>query len=732
MALLIVGSPHAHAEDTAITFPEIKGKFGSEAEGYPISGDFIDYGGRIKVVLDEGILYRRPDTIHYDYYFLGRGRLDIIDTSALGVAWIDRFGDSTGIDFVSAYVCGRKFQELMGLDPSRWRGEKIKRQPWQKLQFKLTVPDRFYWVDLSGELNLWPEKDYFPLPVWVNLELEDGNEVVVYLTPDQSEQLNIYYKGLAFKNPFLLAGYDVSEILEVDPVTIDSSLTSVTLKETGSFDGISSIYITEGSENRGIGLNLPRLFKVDSVIDAGGQSVSFIKKKDRNSLYVSRRSVMAGMTDQITVYYRGKFLRPVYAGVDFPVNLTRWFPHLPYRTLGKFKTSYTLHKDLTLIAVGEKYEESIEGDQKTISYETDNISYVSFAAGVYDTLYDTANGIPISLYLRRESSEGIFNRDFPQTVLDDLSAACSTFTGWFGPPISGSLRLVDQQMSTGQSSPGLIHLSRYTFRTDKNQSQYRAHEMAHHWWGHTIIPKNFKDVWLSEGLAELSAALYVLNVKNDSAEYQEMVDYWRQQVIEEGKIDGLYSRGYRAGPILLGFRFLESYSPGDYIALVYYKAAYMLEMLRFEIDGPMYRTSFFNNLLAEFCRTYGGGQANSMDFIRVAGKYIGNQRAAKFFKQWLLDWKVPDFNCSYLIKHDDRGRPIVDLSIRISEVGDDFETPYPVEIEFEDGSRRLFRLDGIGRQRYHRLGPFPDQIKKIRFDPDHIILSRDMKITKFE
>jgi len=70
------------------------------------------------------------------------------------------------------------------------------------------------------------------------------------------------------------------------------------------------------------------------------------------------------------------------------------------------------------------------------------------------------------------------------------------------------------------------------------------------------------------------------------------------------------------------------------------------------------------------------------------------------------------------------------VNMEAYSVDADFATPYPVEIEFGDGTRKLFRIDGIGQKKEHMLGPFPEEIKKVRFDPGHIILSRDTKMTK--
>ncbi|MDD4050622.1 MAG: hypothetical protein PHR28_01820 [candidate division Zixibacteria bacterium] len=95
--------------------------------------------------------------------------------------------------------------------------------------------------------------------------------------------------------------------------------------------------------------------------------------------------------------------------------------------------------------------------------------------------------------------------------------------------------------------------------------------------------------------------------------------------------------------------------------------------------------------------------------------------------QWLYGWKIPDIACHYKIVPDDHGRPTLTLSFKISGVDSGFETPIPVQVELADGARESFRLDGIGQSREHLLGPFPQAIKAVRFDPDRIILTRKLE-----
>lgn len=714
--------------DNHPAFPDIPGKFGSATFSCRINDKSIDYGGKARLLLTDGTLYRRRDSVSYDYFYVGDGELQLLDPAMHNVGWQQRFGKHSRVGFHSAYLCGKYVPESMHLDTAVWREDKLRRPEWKKLQFLVKAPDKYFGISLPGELGLWPDHDGRSLPVWADLQISDNEQMVVYLSPDLSDQLNLYLYDSKFSTPYLLADGDLSPALDIHPIQIDSTEIAINLRESGRFDAVSDIYVSPGNAGRGIGFLLPALHDVDSVLDAHGKPVDFIKEKWRNGFYVARRPDNSGGPDKITVYFRGKFIEARQEGVDFPANVATWFPHLPERQLGKYTIHYTQHKDLDLISVGTKIGDTIIGDRRTVSFATDNISYISFSSGVYDTLRDSAGDIPLTYFIRKENNRGLFNRNIPDNVMTDLRQACSSFVAWWGPPLAPAIRIVDYPWGKGVSSPGLIHLSDVTLETNHDQARFRAHEMAHQWWGHTVVPMSFSEAWLSEGLAEYSAAMYVLNVMHDSSAFDEIANRWRKQVIEEGRLYGQYSRGYRAGPITMGSRFLLSYSPGDYVALVYSKAALLLRMLRFEIDGPQYASDSFDSLLAEYRRTYFGEQVTNADFIRIAAKYIGEKRAGEFFTQWLYDWRIPSFVCRYEIKHDGMGETSIFIDIDASDVDSSFATPYPIEIETADGRRQMIRLNNVGRQHDFTLGPFSQNIAKVRFDPDHIILARGTKV----
>ena len=280
-----------------------------------------------------------------------------------------KLGENRSVRFETAYICGRQFPEGFGLDSGVFHEDKIKRPNWNKLQFLLKAPHKYFGLDLGAELGLWSEKEILPLPVWIDLQPENGDQMVFYLSPDISEQLHVYVYENKYEDPYLIGGYILGDRVVSKPVGIDSTEIFIHLKESGKFDARSDIYFTENGLDkvyrRGLKLNLPFLFTVDSVQDVSGNNLPFVKKDRRGNLYILRHEYGRPENDPVIVYYRGKYLRSPYAGVDMPVNMTGWFPHLPHRNLGRYNLHYTLRRDLALISVAECTRSVAGGRRRT-------------------------------------------------------------------------------------------------------------------------------------------------------------------------------------------------------------------------------------------------------------------------------------------------------------------------------------------------------------------------------
>lgn len=136
-----------------------------------------------------------------------------------------------------------------------------------------------------------------------------------------------------------------------------------------------------------------------------------------------------------------------------------------------------------------------------------------------------------------------------------------------------------------------------------------VHELAHHWWGNAVGPKTWKDIWLNEGFATYSSALYWEKTAGPRALQSTMSG--RFGSFENGKL-------YNPGNALFG-------------NLVYNKGGWVLHMLRREVsDDNFFRT------LREYLAMYKYGNASTYDFKKLCEKVSG-KNLTQFFNQWVFN-----------------------------------------------------------------------------------------------
>jgi hypothetical protein len=123
-------------------------------------------------------------------------------------------------------------------------------------------------------------------------------------------------------------------------------------------------------------------------------------------------------------------------------------------------------------------------------------------------------------------------------------------------------------------------------------AMFRAHEVAHQWWGHLVGPATYRDAWLSESLAEYSAMMFVESTMKDAGKtFREVLRADSDELT--GSLQSGYSefsnpainllnrsKGERIGPIGLGWRASPGEVPTAYSSLVYSKGPLVLHMLR--------------------------------------------------------------------------------------------------------------------------------------------------------
>lgn len=225
------------------------------------------------------------------------------------------------------------------------------------------------------------------------------------------------------------------------------------------------------------------------------------------------------------------------------------------------------------------------------------------------------------------------------------------------------------------------------------------HELAHSWWGNAVSPKTWKDIWLNEGFATYSEALY-----------------WEKESGPEALQTTLI-------PKFAKFSSGTLYNPGDqlFTRLVYDKGAWTLHMLRKEVGD-----SAFFKIIRNYFETYKYKNAATEDFKNICEK-ISGKKLKFFFDQWIYKGEgIIEVDYDWSVKKESDNFT-VEIFIRQLQKGYDiYKFPLDIKIIFQDGVSEMetFYVD---QKEESILLTTKQKPSEILFDPDKWLLAEFVK-----
>jgi hypothetical protein len=311
-------------------------------------------------------------------------------------------------------------------------------------------------------------------------------------------------------------------------------------------------------------------------------------------------------------------------------------------------------------------------------------------------------------------------KDMEKNVAADVINSINFYQKMLGEYPLDHMAVTEIPARHGQAFSGLLHISYGSFQEEQKfeTESFRAHEVAHQWWGHMVSWKSYHDQWLSEGFAEYSGAWFAQLSTKDSKTFFERIKQWRDNIIK-GNVHRL-SEGTTAGPIWLGVR-LNSSKSWDYPTIVYEKGAYVLHMLRnMMMDFKTRSDARFAEMLKDFARTLNGKDATTSDFQKIVEKHMG-QDMDWFFKQWVYGIEIPQYKYSYTTqKVGDKTQ--VSLKVKQEGVSPDFKMQVPVVMVYPGDAYSVLRVWVDQPEKVFALPLVPGDVKDVVFNPYYSVL----------
>jgi len=375
-----------------------------------------------------------------------------------------------------------------------------------------------------------------------------------------------------------------------------------------------------------------------------------------------------------------------------PDGARSWFPCNDHpRDKALFRYEITVPQGYVVAANGQP-EPPVEGETTTTFVWEHNSPLATYLAtvvvGRYQLIRETApNGIPLRHYVPADLMPAA------QELLTRTGDMIVFLEQYFGPypfesyghivvPMNG-VSLETQTMTlidAGVVSQGIEYIV--------------VHELAHQWFGDSVSPASWADIWLNEGFATYASWLW------DEARSPDRL---------RSQLDGMEERAWQAdsGEPLADPSVDNLFGFNSYI-----KGAWVLRMLRSEIGDKV-----FFDTLRTYHERFKGNVASTADFQTVAEEVSG-QDLDWFFDQWVYGQHIPKLAVNWQQEADG------DLQVQVCQAGVNlFVLDLPLTV-VGGGTQRTNHMLQVDEANEQLTLPASFAVTEMQADPEQAVLAR--------
>lgn len=688
----------------------------------------FDFGtGRIMAMVFEGsgrFIYVPPDEVE-------RGQLQRFikrDTLVSEITTVVLFGvnlpaDSNGFNRVP-------------VDKGTWlRLQNIEKGLLQN--FNLYMPGLTYTDMLLGKGD-----NYF----YTDITDKTWGEFVYIANPFDDDLYSLYKVRAEGKNLVSdkISGYGIDSIIQA-PIDIKKYQLDIKIGGGGKVEGSCKInYVSLENSLKCIPFRWSPRNSVKSVKDGHGKPLSFISKDGWDGFAVILNNpINREVADSITVEYSGKPFHSEWA-INYCDTEYSWYPMNVVLDFASYSLAINVPAENVAISNNGPLDRESDGYiDKAIYNYFENISYLSLCYGsIMTTGIKSKLKVNSCLYMPRlKDWRNIFyfhikdiglNTDPLATAILNAVSEYTSILVWvdisqeeinpyllyynklMGFCPSDTLYMIEAPYNHGKGVPGIAYLSTYFDSLRRTDAYYRAHEVAHLWWGNCIHPKSYRDEWITEGLAEYCAYLSFKNANPDTAKEDTILGRWRNKILSNSV----------NGPVILGNRLRTNVSDttGDYLIS---KSAYIFHMLRFFLkDYSTNSNDQFIAFIRDLASQYRDKELSTAEFQTVLERYT--RRSMRWFiNQWVYGNEIPSYSFSYRADSTAEGNYQVLCKIHQGGVPDGFMMQIPVTVVYESGSMVHFPCFISESDQEISLPLIPAKPKEVLFNTFGAVLCKD-------
>ncbi len=425
------------------------------------------------------------------------------------------------------------------------------------------------------------------------------------------------------------------------------------------------------------------------------------------------RPLRKGERTSLTFQYEGD-IRHGSTPFFEPQKNEQWLPMHSNQGTFTFDLEIRNPDRLTAVTTGVKLSEREEdGDIITTWHSPRPVNLVGLTFTDHRVITKQAGGVNLTIYTDKNLLPSASREN---AIVDLVDESLPFYTAVFGEYPYPKLEIVQMPDSYefGQGLPSMLMLWGMYFRKDfildrdlpvsryfNVQQFFRgflAHELAHQWWGNVVIPRTYRDTWLSEGMATYAADLFVAHTDGREAFHVMLKNHMEQALYAD-----------KHGAISLGARLKEFYQP-----IVYEKSAMVLHMLR-QVCGD---EQFFT-IIKRFYQDASNRAVGTDDFRKVVEE-VTRQNMAWFFDQWIYDVGHPKYRVSYSSVKEPDGRFLVQGTLSQTQKGSVFSMPVPIRLKLNNGEQIDKVIWNDSRTRTFEM-IVTDDVRSIEAAPDYAV-----------
>jgi aminopeptidase N len=372
----------------------------------------------------------------------------------------------------------------------------------------------------------------------------------------------------------------------------------------------------------------------------------------------------------------------------------------------------TVPRGFDVVSNGKLIERKDNPSAQTVTFDwrqdKPHPSYlVTLVVGQFDVVREEWDGIPVEYYVPKGHKDDV-TRSFGRT-----REMLSYFSKIFGVhyPWDKYAQVVAYQFGGGMENTSATTLGEFALKDERSMLDSTpdwliSHELAHQWWGDLLTCRDWAHLWLNEGFASYSEALW--------DEHQSGADEYAYNMF--GKAGGAIGGGKGRPVVDRRYRTPSSMFDGR----AYPKGAWILHMLRQRLGDE----AFWRGI-----QRYGNEHrlqsVETADFRRTMERETG-RNLERFFYDWTERAGSPAVEVtSEYLPEVQQAR----VTVKQTQAGEPFEFPLPIVVYGAgDAEPTTVEMEITGKE--HSLSiPLPAAPKFVDVDPNQSVLT-ELKETK--